>query len=213
MDAREPGSDRTAGRRCSAVILAAGLSRRMAPRHKLLLPLADGEPMIRRVARMVLATRPAQTIVVAGACAEEIIEALTGLDLDLIVNPQFEEEGQPGSLRRGFGALSAPCDAAYVMLGDQPRIEAPMIERLLDHFFAQPQPSILAPRHGGRPGHPVIFAARHIEAIAAGRLRLGNHALSRLPGVAFLDLEEDAYVEDCDTPQDYERLLSRMSPT
>ena len=192
--------------RVAVVVLAAGLSRRMALGPKLLLDLG-GEPMIRRTVRNVLAIDPVETVVVTGANAREIEAALEGLPLRCVFNPEHQA-GQQGSVICGVGALQASCDAVMVALGDQPLVTAEHLRLLLARFAQLRGRSILAPRHDGAPGNPVIFAAKHIPAIAAGKVKVGCRKLiESLPGeVAVEEFDSDVYTLDCDTRADYEKL-------
>ena len=68
----------------AAVILAAGGSTRMG-KPKQLLALQD-EPMLRRVTRAVCAANLNQVVVVIGAQAQAVEQAVSGLNVDLVVN-------------------------------------------------------------------------------------------------------------------------------
>ncbi|MCX7781519.1 MAG: NTP transferase domain-containing protein, partial [Negativicutes bacterium] len=87
----------------SAVILAAGASRRMGT-PKQLLPVG-GRPMVRRVAEAVCRSQVAEVIAVTGAYAEEVGKALKGLPVKIAFNPAWAE-GQSGSVATGVKALS-----------------------------------------------------------------------------------------------------------
>ena len=69
----------------TAIVLAAGLSRRMG-RAKLLLPLQGG-PVIRITVERVLASGIARAVVVTGPEPLGITEALVGLPVTLAENP------------------------------------------------------------------------------------------------------------------------------
>ena len=68
----------------AAVVLAAGGASRMGE-LKQLLPVG-GQPMVRRVTEAVCAAGLAQVVVVVGAEAEAVTEALTGLPVDVVAN-------------------------------------------------------------------------------------------------------------------------------
>jgi molybdenum cofactor cytidylyltransferase len=69
----------------SALLLAAGESRRMGKRNKLLLPVG-GEPLLRRSARILLDSPVRQVVVVLGYQAERVRPALDGLALTVVEN-------------------------------------------------------------------------------------------------------------------------------
>ncbi|HSE05785.1 MAG TPA: nucleotidyltransferase family protein, partial [Methylomirabilota bacterium] len=112
----------------AAVVLAAGLSRRMG-QAKLLMPVG-GRAIIRHAVESVLAGGVDSVWVVSGPDVEPLEGALAGLDVQLVVNPA-PEEGQAGSLRVGIAALPASVDAAVVALGDQPWLAPAIIPALL----------------------------------------------------------------------------------
>jgi molybdenum cofactor cytidylyltransferase len=195
----------------SAVVLAAGLSSRMGGPHKLLLDVG-GEPMLRRVVRSVLAVDPAEVIVVTGYRAEDIKAALDGLPVRFVHNPAFAE-GQPGSVVAGVRALTAFCHAVMIVLGDQPLLTPEVLGRLIGAYGTAPDGrSILVPTSGGERGNPVLFAARHIPEIQAGGMKVGcRRLIETYPDeVALIEMADDAFTQDCDTPADYELMQARL---
>ena len=72
--------------------------------------------------------------------------------------------------------------------------------------------SILVPHVRGKRGNPVLFAARHIPAVLSGGVNIGCRHLIETHGddVARVEFESDVYTVDCDTPDDYRRLLDRL---
>lgn len=196
--------------RVSAVVLAAGLSARMGDQAKMLLDLA-GKPMIRRTVENVLASEPAETIVVTGHRAEEIEAALSGLAVRCVRNPLYAE-GQPTSVVAGVRALTQPCDAVMIVLGDQPLVTAADFHKLIDAYQTMERHSILSPHHQGKRGNPVVFAARHIPSIASGGFNVGCRRLieTHAEEVCCAELGSDVFTTDCDTPEDYRRLKERL---
>jgi molybdenum cofactor cytidylyltransferase len=195
----------------SAVVLAAGLSSRMGGPHKLLLDVG-GEPMLRRVVRSLLGLALAEVVVVTGHRAADIVTALDGLAVRFVHNPAFAE-GQPGSVLAGVRALTAACDAVMIVLGDQPLLTTAALARLIEALGTAPEGrSILVPTSGGRRGNPVLFAARHIPEIQSGRMAVGDRRLvAAYPDeVALIEMADDAFTEDCDTPEDYAALQARL---
>jgi molybdenum cofactor cytidylyltransferase len=201
----------TSSPKVSAVVLAAGLSSRMGGPHKLLLDVG-GQPMLRRVVEAVLAVQPAEVVVVTGFRAPEITAALDGLAVRFVDNPAYAD-GQPGSVVAGVRVLTALCDAVMIVLGDQPLLTPASLARLIAAFRTVPEGrSILVPTSGGQRGNPVLFAARHIPAIQAGRMKLGcRRLIETYPDqVALIEMADDAFTQDCDTPEDYAAMQARL---
>jgi CTP:molybdopterin cytidylyltransferase MocA len=185
-----------------ALILAAGLSSRMAPRDKLMEPV-DAEALIRRQVR--IAAEAGLTPVVALPAADHPrASALADLAHVPLVLPG-SAEGMGGTLRDGIAALpDAP--RAMILLADLPEITAEDLRAVL--AAADRTPGALAWRgtdQSGRAGHPILIARALRPAFAGlrgddgGRSVMAAHrdrtVLVPLPGRhATLDL---------DTPQDW----------
>ena len=186
-----------------AVVLAAGLSRRMG-RPKLLLPL-EGGTVIRLTVEQLLAAGMDEVIVVVGPEHEALRRALDGLPVRLAVNP-VPEAGQASSVRRGIQALSPLTTRALIALGDQPRVSVDVIRRLLAAITV-PGKRIAAPRYTDGLGNPVLFAADVFpELLALAGDRGARAVVEKDPSrLAIVDVAT-AMPRDLDTPEDYERL-------
>jgi molybdenum cofactor cytidylyltransferase len=194
----------------SAVILAAGRSSRMEGPHKLLLDLG-GQPLLRHVVKAVLGAEPADVVVVTGYRAAEVTAALDGLPVRFAHNAGYAQ-GQQASVVAGMRALTAACDVLMVALGDQPLLTTANLRGLINGFCEMGKgKSILIPTWQGRRGNPVLFAARHIPDIATGLLHRGcRDFIDTNPEmVARIEMDDDAFVLDCDTPADYAAMRAR----
>lgn len=185
-----------------AVVLAAGLARRMG-RQKLLLEL-EGRPLVRWAVEAV-ARHVDEVVVVTGGDDSPIREALRGLAVRFVRNPR-PEDGQGSSIAVGIGALAAETRAALIVLGDQPRLPDGVVPALLQ-AFTHGGKSIVAPLYRGTQGTPVLFAAEVFgELLAlggdAGARGVVHARPERVQAVPF-DLPMPA---DVDTPEDYGRL-------
>jgi molybdenum cofactor cytidylyltransferase len=187
----------------SAVILAAGLSRRMG-RSKLLLDLG-GSPVIRRTVEEVQAAGLDDLVVVVGPAATDIEAALSGLPVRYAVNPA-PEAGQGGSVVVGIGALASGTEAAVVALGDQPTLPRDVIPALVD-ALRRTGAAIVAPRYQDGRGNPVLFAASVFPELRALSGDQGaRNVIDRDPVRVALVPFDRPMPPDLDTPQDYESL-------
>ncbi|MEO0682746.1 MAG: NTP transferase domain-containing protein, partial [Pseudomonadota bacterium] len=93
----------------SALLLAAGASRRMAGRDKLLEDVG-GEPVLRRAARALLDSAADEVVAVLRPGDAARAQALAGLGVRVVENPEAEE-GMAASIRAGLRALRADADA------------------------------------------------------------------------------------------------------
>jgi molybdenum cofactor cytidylyltransferase len=197
--------------RVAALVLAAGLSSRMAGEHKLLADLG-GECLIRRTVRAVLQAGPCETVVVTGHRAADIEAALHGLDIRVVHNPAYAE-GQAGSVAAGVAALRPGADAIMVALGDQALLTPHHYRALIGAYAHVTPPAILVPVHDGRRGNPIVFSAQLARGVASGEVvPLCRKLMQRHPSlVREIPVTADAYVTDCDTQDDLRRLRARLS--
>jgi molybdenum cofactor cytidylyltransferase len=185
----------------AAVILAAGLSTRMAGRNKLLAPDASGRAMVARVADAVLASGARPVSVVVGHQADAVLHALDGRDLVRVAAPDYAT-GLSASLRAGLAAVPATAAAALICLGDMPLVSAADIDRVIEAYDPARGRLIVVPTHGGRRGNPVLWDRRFFADMAAltgdagARALLGRHDAS----VVEVDLPSDGVLVDFDTP-------------
>lgn len=135
------------------IVLAAGMSTRLG-RPKQLLPLG-GQTVIWWTARRALEACLAKVLVVTGGAAEGVRDALRGLPVRIIENPDFAS-GQASSLRAGIAAVPDETGAAVILLGDQPELDPAAIDAVIARWRETGAPAVLA-GYRGRDGHPVVL--------------------------------------------------------
>jgi molybdenum cofactor cytidylyltransferase len=191
-----------------AVVLAAGLSRRMG-RPKLLLDCA-GEPAIRRsVARVLAGGIPSGIVVVGPAEARAIEAALAGLPVRCVLNPE-PAAGQGSSIAVGIAAMPPGTRAALVALGDQPTVSPAVIRALCDALAASDR-AIAAPVYDDGPGNPVLFGTSVFpELLALGGDRGARAVVDRDPARVVVLPVSGPRPPDIDTPGDYAALQERL---
>ena len=140
----------------AGVVLAAGSSTRLG-RNKLLLEL-DGEPLVRRAARVAVEAGLAPVVVVLGHEAARVESALAGLPASVrsVVNPDHAR-GVNTSLRAGIASLPDDAAAAVIVLADMPRVTAAMIARLVEVHHETGAP-LVASEYGGVHAPPTLYA-------------------------------------------------------
>ena len=187
----------------SAILLAAGESRRMGAANKLLLDFG-GVAVVRRTADQILAAGIAELVVVLGHEGDAVAAALDGLAVRTVVNSDYAA-GQMTSVRAGLAALAAPGEAVMVCLADQPLLTAADYRLMIDAFAGRGDKSILVPVHRGARGNPIVLAASHLGDIAGRRANLGcRQLIDRNPDlVKTVAVASDRFVRDIDTEADY----------
>ncbi|NQU58781.1 MAG: nucleotidyltransferase family protein [Rhodospirillales bacterium] len=146
----------------AAIVLAAGVSRRMGTVNKLLMGW-QGKPMLRHIVETALGSRAMETIVVTGHDGDAITEVLEGLDVRIIHNPRYEE-GLSTSLVTGIGEVEAK--GAAILLGDMPGLKVETLNALIAAFEETEGRSICVPVCQGRRGNPVIWPREFFSDIA-----------------------------------------------
>ena len=192
-----------------ALILAAGLSRRMGKANKLLANV-DGDAMVTRVADAVTASKASPVIVVTGHEAERVEAALAGRKLTFVRNPDYAE-GLASSVRHGIDALPADVDGVLVCLGDMPRIKAMHLDKLIAAFSPIEGRAICVPTYKGKRGNPVLLPRRffadmrRLKGDTGARQMIGQyHDL-----VAEVEMDDDGILIDVDSPDKLVKLRAQ----
>jgi molybdenum cofactor cytidylyltransferase len=190
----------------SGILLAAGESRRMGSPKALL--RYQGKTFIERICQAFLTAGVDELIVVLGARADQLRQALPAHPkLRVVVNPRYFQ-GQLSSLMAGISALSPGSEAAVVNLVDHPLVSPETIKTLMTSFRAKPLPIVIA-AYNGKRGHPVLFSSQvYGEILAAPLDHSAKVVVRKDPSrVREISLDDPGIVADIDTPEDYRRYV------
>ena len=188
-------------RNVAAVILAAGRSTRMGGPNKLLAEL-EGKKLVRIATEQALASKAGEVIVVTGHQAALVEQALSGLKVKFVRNPDFAG-GLASSVKSGISAVSANADGAVICLGDMPLIDAQLIDRLIDSFAPDRGNLIVVPVADGRRGNPVLWSRRFFSELMTLDGDIGaRHLIAKhAEAVAEVPVDGESAFLDIDTPQ------------
>jgi molybdenum cofactor cytidylyltransferase len=191
----------------TGLVLAAGSSRRMGSPKQLL--VVRGKPLVELVVGQVCAARLDDVLVVLGAAADEIQSRVDLGRARVLVNPDHAA-GMASSLKAGLAALDAGVDRAVVILGDQPDVDATLLNQLLDLQETSGLPAAALDFNGLL--HPPVVLKRELWAdLMSLEGDVGCRAVIRARPelVARLPVEGDlTHPIDVDTPEDYASLSS-----
>lgn len=203
-----------------AVVLAAGLSQRMQQgggirRLKPLLPMPDGRLMLEWVTDTAVAADVAGVIVVTpdGEPGLQMTPAVADSAVVCVENSRFKE-GQSTSVHVGIRALIARDAAAGVfLLADQPELTVAAVDAVVDQFRSGGAAVVQASYVDG-PGHPVVFSAQLFNELLQVTGDEGGRSVVRahIHDLVLATVDINAPV-DIDTPEAYDALLARVSPS
>jgi len=141
----------------SAILLAAGEAKRMG-KLKQLMPLGSST-MVEQTIDNLLASRVSEVIVVLGYKAEEVMKRIASKPVKITVNPMYSQ-GMGTSIAAGLKLVDSRAVAVMLALGDQPFVDSPTIDRLIEEFRLMTK-GIAIPAYRGRRGHPIIFSIKY----------------------------------------------------
>lgn len=190
----------------AGIVLAAGESKRYGKPKQLL--DWNGKPFVRQVAEMALAAGLRPVTVVTGANAEEVENALVGLNVTIVRNEAWKS-GQASSIVAGVRSLPENIGAAFFLLADQPQIGADVIGALRE-VHAQNLSPIIAPLvMEERRANPVLFDRVTFSDLLALKGDVGGRAIFDKHKVDYLPWYDSSLLLDVDSPEDYERLVGQ----
>ena len=189
------------------VVLAAGASLRLG-QPKQVLPL-DGATVLDAtlaVARQVGGEPGGQVVVVLGGASEEVRAEVDLEGLEVVENVEYGE-GCATSIQTALAAVSPQAEGIVLLLGDQPRVRADTIARLLDAAHGH---AVGVCAYDDGLGHPLWFDRQMFGALEAMH---GDKAVWKLvdagPDADVVRVPIDGPVpRDVDTWDDYEAMLA-----
>ena len=145
----------------SAILLAAGQSKRMVGENKLTKKI-KGIPLIKRSVQNILASSINELIVVLGH-QREIVKKLIDKNekIKFIFNKEYES-GMAASIKTGLNNLSEKTEAFFICLGDMPMVNRGVYNQLIKSRNSK---EIIVPVHKGQQGNPVLFSKTMKEKI------------------------------------------------
>ena len=138
----------------SAILLAAGQSKRMNGENKLSKEI-QGIPLIKHSVKNILASSVDELIVILGY-QKEIIEKIIDKNerIKFAFNGNFES-GMASSVKIGLNNLSEKTEAFFICLGDMPMINSDIYNQLIQ---SKNNKEIIVPTYKGQQGNPILFS-------------------------------------------------------
>ena len=145
----------------SAILLAAGQSKRMNGENKLTKEI-QGTPLIKLSVKNILASSIDELIIVLGH-QKEMIEKLIDKNekIKFVFNNNFES-GMASSIKTGLNHLPEKTEAFFICLGDMPLFNHNIYNLLIK---SKDNKEIIVPTYKGQQGNPVLFAKSMKEKV------------------------------------------------
>jgi molybdenum cofactor cytidylyltransferase len=189
----------------TGLVLAAGSSRRMGSPKQLL--MVRGKPLLELVVGQVNESNLDDVLIVLGAAADEIQSHVDLGRARVLVNPDHAS-GMASSLRAGVASLGADVERVVVILGDQPDVDAALLNRLLELQTRSGLPAAALSFNGLL--HPPVVLNRELWGdLMTLEGDVGCRAVirGRPEQVVSLSVGTDlTHPVDIDTQADYERI-------
>ncbi len=189
--------------KCGLILLAAGSSTRMGAPKQLL--NYGGEPLVRHALHQALASVCTPVILVVGANAAPISDAVSDLPVEIADNRAWEG-GMGTSIQTGVRAAAEhQVDGVILALADQPLVTSAIYDRLVARHVATGKP-IVTSEYAGTVGVPVLFAKAYFPHLLALQPDQGCKGVILKHAADALRIECPEAEADIDTPADYLRL-------
>tara|TARA_B100000809_G_scaffold146488_1_gene144043 strand:- start:92 stop:661 length:570 start_codon:yes stop_codon:yes gene_type:complete len=169
----------------SAILLAAGQSKRMGDENKLVKNF-QGIPLIKHSVRNILASFIGELIIVLGH-QKEIIEKLIDKNekIKFVFNQDFES-GMATSIKTGLNHLSEETEAFFICLGDMPMVNKDIFNLLIK---SKNNREIIVPTYKNKQGNPILFSKSMKKKIMTIEGNVGAKKILELNKDKILNIE------------------------
>ena len=192
----------------SAIIVAAGLSRRMGEENKLLLSFR-GKALFLHIVDEVLKSEIDEIIVVVGYESEEIIKALGERKVKVVDNVNYEQ-GLTSSIQAGVLNCNEKTEGYLICLSDMPFVKTKHINLIMNEFEKGNKNSIIIPKINNKRSHPIFLSNVYQNEILNHKNPNGCKLIieKNKTKIRFIYSSED-FSQDIDTPEIYKKLHER----
>ena len=188
----------------SAILLAAGQSKRMGGENKLTKKI-QGVPLIKHAAKNILASSIDELIMVLGH-QKEIVEKLVDKNekIKFIFNKNFES-GMASSIKTGLNQLPTKAEAFFICLGDMPMVNLNTYNQLIKH---RKKHEIIVPTYKRQQGNPVLFSISMKDKIMTIQGDIGAKKILEIYNDKILNLETNDHgiTKDYNTQDNFNSL-------
>ena len=172
----------------------------------------QGSSLISHAVKIGLNSNCRPVIVVLGAYKEQVKPQIDKLPIEIIENSDWET-GMSSSIRAGINAINqsnSNLDSVIIALADQPLISEAVFNQLIKEY-RDTNNKIIAAAYDDIVGVPALFDKNFFSELMDIEGDRGAKALIRKYRDEVLTVPVAEAAIDIDTPDDYQKLLSRKN--
>ena len=191
------------------LLLAAGSSSRMG-QPKQLLPWG-GQSLIEHQIQTLLKTGNPVGVVL-GSNSNLVVPVIAKYGVDIFINTAWES-GMGSSISLGISQLIQKfpnANGVLITLLDQPLVTTSYIEKIVGAFLPGSQQILVSRSASGWTGVPVIFDKCYFKELTDLSNDEGAKKIIKRHEESVIFLEGGELLEDMDTPETYQQLLSKF---
>ena len=198
----------------SAILLAAGQSKRMGKENKLTKKI-NGTPLINHSIKNILASAVDELIIVLGH-EKEIIEKFIIINkkIKITFNKNYES-GIASSIKIGLDNLSKKNESFFIALADMPMVNQNIYNKLIKskyNYNKKKSPmhkkEIIIPTYEGRNGNPILFSRFIKNKIMDIKGDFGAKKVIELfpDKILYVPFKNNSIILDFDNQENFENL-------
>ena len=186
----------------SAIILAAGRSRRMG-QPKMLLPW-ENSTVLGKVIETLKQAGVEDILVVTGGARDEVEKVAASYGARVTHNKDYTSGGMLESIQVGIRGQKTQSEAALICLGDQPQVEEGSVRKVCT-AFRQNASRIVVPSYQMRRGHPWLVANELWDEVLQMRApeSMRDFLNKHKNYIFYVEYDSPSILQDLDTPTDY----------
>ena len=185
----------------SAILLAAGQSKRMNGENKLLKKIYN-TPLINHSVRNILSSAVDELIIVLGY-DEDILKKkiIKSQKIKFAFNKDFKT-GMSSSIKIGLENLSEKCEAFFISLGDMPLVSDDIYNKIIK---LKDNKKIVVPTYKGQQGNPIMFPKfmKKKIMIIEGDVGAKKILLENKNDILNLQIDDDSIIRDFNIKENF----------
>ena len=185
----------------SAILLAAGKSKRMGKKNKLVKEI-KGKPLIKHALENILSSSVDELIIVLGY-QEKIIRSVIEKNskIKIVYNKDFDS-GMASSIKTGLQHISKKNNFFFICLADMPLVNTKIYDDLIKN---KKKNEIIIPTFNGLQGNPILFSKTMKNKLMAINGDAGAKKILEMFKEKIFNLEtnDKSVVQDFDTEENF----------